>query len=260
MTLEGKTALVTGAGSGIGRATAMEFAKAGASVALADLNQDGLDETCANLKSVGQQVLAVQSDIGDLASIDAMIRSIVGELGHIDIVVNNAGVTRHGALLDITEEIWDLMQRINAKGTFFCMQGVARQMVEQGRGGRIINMSSTGGKGFRGTSSPAYAASKGAIISMTYIAAVQLAPHDINVNAICPGLVDTDMLRGMLAQRSKDMGTPVEQLIEGLEQIVPLGRLDEPEDIAAMAVFLAGPGGRNITGQTINIDGGLVMN
>ncbi len=133
-------------------------------------------------------------------------------------------------------------------------------MVEQGRGGRIINISSTGGKGFRGTSSPAYAASKGAIISMTYIAAVQLAAHDINVNAICPGLVDTQMLNGMLAQRAADTGTTVEQLKEGLEQMVPLGRLDEPEDIAAMAVFLSGPGGRNITGQTINIDGGLVMN
>ena len=95
---------------------------------------------------------------------------------------------------------------------------------------------------------------------MTYIAAVQLAPYDINVNAICPGLVDTKMLRGMLAQRSVDTGTPVERLKEALEQMVPLGRLDDPEDIAAMAVFLAGPGGRNITGQTINIDGGLVMN
>ena len=95
---------------------------------------------------------------------------------------------------------------------------------------------------------------------MTYIAAVQLARHDINVNAICPGLVDTQMLRGMLAQRATDTGASVEQLIEGLEEMVPLGRLDDPEDIAAMAVFLAGPGGRNITGQTINIDGGLVMN
>ena len=95
---------------------------------------------------------------------------------------------------------------------------------------------------------------------MTYIAAVQLAVHDINVNAICPGLVDTEMLRGMLAQRSSDTGTPVEQLVEGLEQMVPLGRLDDPEDVALMAAFLAGPGGRNITGQTVNIDGGLVMN
>ncbi|MDH3668983.1 MAG: glucose 1-dehydrogenase [Paracoccaceae bacterium] len=260
MALDGKTALVTGAGSGIGAATAIELAKAGANVAAADLDANAANETAKRTGALGQRGLAIQADIGNLSDIDAMVSTVVGELGGIDIVVNNAGVTRHGALLDITEETWDLMQNINAKGTFFCVQRVARQMVEQGRGGRIINMSSTGGKGFRGTSSPAYAASKGAIISMTYIAAVQLAPHDINVNAICPGLVDTPMLRGMLAQRSNDTGTPVQQLFEGLENMVPLGRLDDPEDVAAMAAFLAGPGGRNITGQTINIDGGLVMN
>ncbi len=260
MALDGKTALVTGAGSGIGAATAIELAKAGANVAAADLDAKAANETAKRTGALGRRGLAIQADIGNLSDIDSMVGTVVGELGGIDIVVNNAGVTRHGALLDITEETWDLMQNINAKGTFFCLQRVARQMVEQERGGRIINISSTGGKGFRGTSSPAYAASKGAIISMTYIAAVQLAPHDINVNAICPGLVDTPMLRGMLAQRSDDTGTPAQELFEGLEKMVPLGRLDDPEDVATMAAFLAGPGGRNITGQTINIDGGLVMN
>lgn len=260
MTLEGKKALVTGAGAGIGEATAIALAKAGAAVAVADIDPQAVDRTHAALGSLGERSVPIQADISRLSDIDAMVGTAVRELGGIDIVVNNAGVTRHGALLDITEETWDLMQNVNAKGTFFSIQRLARQMVEQDRGGRIINISSTGGKGFRGTSSPAYAASKGAIISMTYIAAVQLAAHDINVNAICPGLVDTQMLRGMLAQRSADTGTPVDQLVHGLEQMVPLGRLDDPEDIAEMAVFLAGPGGRNITGQTINIDGGLVMN
>ena len=260
MALDGKVALVTGAGRGIGEATAIALAKAGADVGVADLDPRLAEETSAAIRSLGRRSLAIGADIGELDNIDAMVGTVASELGGIDVVVNNAGVTRHGALLDTTEEMWDLMQRINAKGTFFCMQRVARQMVEQGRGGRIINISSTGAKGFRGTSSPAYAASKGAIISMTYIAAVQLATHDINVNAICPGLVDTQMLNGMLSQRAADTGTPVEQLKEELEQMIPLGRLDEPEDIAAMAVFLAGPGGRNITGQTINIDGGLVMN
>ncbi len=259
MALCGKKALVTGAGAGIGEATALALADAGADVGVADLDADAATRTCAKLASLGRRSVSIRADISDLSDIDAMVDTAVRELGGIDILVNNAGVTRHGALLDITEETWDLMQRVNAKGTFFCIQRVAREMVEQDRGGRIINISSTGGKGFRGTSSPAYAASKGAIISMTYIAAVQLAVHDINVNAICPGLVDTRMLRDMLAQRSADTGKPVEQLVEGLERMVPLGRLDDPEDIAAMAVFLAGPGGRNITGQTINVDGGLVM-
>jgi NAD(P)-dependent dehydrogenase (short-subunit alcohol dehydrogenase family) len=260
MTLEGKIALVTGAGRGIGEATATELTKAGADIAVADLDEAAAKKVSARILSLGQQSQAVQVDIGDVTAIERMVETVVRNLGGIDIVVNNAGVTRHGALLDITEETWDLMQRINSKGTFFCIQHVARQMVKQGRGGRIINISSTGGKGFRGTSSPAYAASKGAINAMTYIAAVQLAPEDINVNALCPGLVDTQMLRGMLAQRSADVGTPADELFEKLQQMVPLGRLDDPEDIAAMATFLAGPGGRNITGQTINIDGGLVMN
>jgi NAD(P)-dependent dehydrogenase (short-subunit alcohol dehydrogenase family) len=256
MALEGKIALVTGAGRGIGEATAIEFAKAGADVAVADIEATSADQTSAKIRSLGRRSLAIQSDISDLAQIDSMVDAIAGELGGIDVVVSSAGVTRHGTLLEITEETWDLMQRVNAKGTFFCMQRVARKMVEQGRGGRIINIASTAGKGFRGTSSPAYAASKGAIISMTYIAAHQLAAHDITVNAICPGLVETQMLDGMLAQRAADTGTTVEELKEGLKQMVPLGRLDEPEEIAAMAVFLAGPGARNITGQTINIDGG----
>ncbi len=148
MTLDGMTALVTGAGGGIGKATAIELAKAGADVAVADLNLDTAKETCAKSRLLGSRGLPIRADIGDLSDIDAMVGAAVGELGGIDIVVNNAGVTRHGALLDITEETWDLMQRINAKGTFFCIQRVARQMVDQGRGGRIINISSTGGKGF----------------------------------------------------------------------------------------------------------------
>lgn len=260
MTLDGKVALVTGAGSGIGAAIAIELAKAGADVAVADIDANSANETVKKIDAFGRCSLANRTDISSISEINAMVETVVDELGAIDIVVNSAGATRHGALLDITEETWDLMQNVNAKGTFFCIQSVARQMVEQGRGGRIINISSTGGKGFRGTSSPAYAASKGAVISMTYIAAVQLASHDINVNAICPGLVDSPMFRGMIAQRADDTGTSVQQLFEELEKMIPLGRLDDPEDIAAMAVFLAGPGGRNITGQTINIDGGLVMN
>ena len=260
MALEGKVALVTGAGRGIGRAVAIGLAKAGAEVAVADIEVAPADEAGAEIRALGRRSLTLRADLGDLADIDAMVATVAGEMGGIDVVVNNAGVTRHGTLLEITEETWDRIHRINAKGTFFCIQRVARQMIEQGRGGRIINVASTAGKGFRGTSSPAYAASKGAIISMTYIAAHQLAAHDINVNAICPGLVETQMLNDMLAERAADTGTPVTQLKESLQQMIPLGRLDEPEDIAATAVFLAGPGGRNITGQTINIDGGLIMN
>ena len=257
--LDGKIALVTGAGSGIGRACAIALADAGAAVALADKNRQGADEACAGIRSAGGNAIPVDVDIGDLKSIDAMIARIAAELGPIDIAVNNAGIARHGSLLEIEEETWDLLQEINAKGTFFCMQRVARQMVEGARPGRIVNISSIGGKGFRRTASAAYAASKGAVIAMTYVAAFQLSGHDINVNAICPGIVDTALLRGMLSQRAEATGTSVDTLLDNLRQTVPIGRFSEPEDIAAMVVFLAGPGGRNITGQTINIDGGMIM-
>lgn len=257
--LDGKTALVTGAGGGIGRACAIALADAGAAVALADRDRQGADAACADISSAGGTAIPVQVDIGDLKSIDAMIDHVAAELGPVDIAVNNAGIARHGSLLEITEETWDLLQQVNARGTFFCMQRVARQMVEGERPGRIINISSIGGKGFRRTASAAYAASKGAVIAMTYVAAFQLSAHDITVNAICPGVVDTALLRGMLSARSSATGTPVEDLIRDLEQMVPLGRLNTPEDMAAMVVFLAGPGGHNITGQTFNIDGGLIM-
>jgi NAD(P)-dependent dehydrogenase (short-subunit alcohol dehydrogenase family) len=253
--LDGKTALVTGAGSGIGRACAIALADAGAAVALADRDRQGADAACADIRSAGGTAIPVDVDIGDLKSIDAMIDHVAAELGPVD----NAGIARHGWLLEITEETWDLLQQVNARGTFFCMQRVARQMVERERPGRIVNISSIGGKGFRRTASAAYAASKGAVIAMTYVAAFQLSAHDITVNAICPGVVDTALLRGMLSARSSATGTPVEDLVRDLEQMVPLGRLNTPEDMAAMVVFLAGPGGRNITGQTFNIDGGMIM-
>ena len=257
--LDGKIALVTGAGSGIGRACAVALADAGATVALADRDAGRVQAASDEINSAGAKSMPVNVDIGDLNSIDAMVDTIGAELGPIDIAVNNAGISIHGSFLEIEEETWDQLQQVNAKGTFFCMQRVARQMVEGGRPGRIINISSIGGKGFRRTASAAYAASKGAIIAMTYVAAFQLARQDINVNAICPGVVDTALLRGMLAERAKETGMPIEDIIRDLEDMVPLGRLNTPEDMAAMVVFLAGPGGRNITGQTINVDGGMIM-
>ncbi len=259
MTLEGKSALVTGAGQGIGQAIAIALAEAGAEVAAVDRDVGAAENTAQKVQALDRRALAIEADIGELGDIDAMVTQAAEALGGIDVLVNNAGVNSHGRLLDITEETWDLMQKVNAKGSFFCLQRVAQRMVEQDRGGRIINIASIGGKGFRGTASPAYAASKGAIIAMTYIAAVHLAPHDITVNAICPGMVDTQMLRGMLAQRADDTGQSAAELLAGLQETVPLGRLIEAEEIAATVVFLAGPGGRNITGQTLNVDGGLIM-
>ncbi len=148
------------------------------------------------------------------------------------------------------------MHAVNARGVFFCMQRAAREMAKQG-GGKIINMASIAGKGYRGTSNIAYAASKGAVITMTRIAATQLAPHNINVNAICPGLTRTPMLESILRDNIQRRGLDEAEVIRRLETTVPLGRSNAPEDIANMAAFLASPESDNITGQSFNVDGGL---
>jgi NAD(P)-dependent dehydrogenase (short-subunit alcohol dehydrogenase family) len=253
-------ALVTGAGRGIGKAAAIALAEAGASVVIADIDAASAERTAAAIENLGRRSLAVAADLGDLGHIDLLVERSVRELRGIDILVNNAALTKHDRFLDVTEATWDRLHRVNAKGVFFCTQRVARQMAAQGRGGRIINIASIAGKGYAHASNPAYAASKGAVIATTYIAAHQLAEHDINVNAICPGVVETELLDGMLTERAEQTGSTLEQMKERMRQGIPLGRANLPEDIAAMIVFLAGPGARNITGQTINVDGGLIMN
>jgi NAD(P)-dependent dehydrogenase (short-subunit alcohol dehydrogenase family) len=259
MTLQGKIAVVTGAGRGIGKATALALAGAGADVAIADIDAAAAEASAGAVEKLGRRSLAVPSDMGDLAQIDDLVERTVRTLGGIDILVNNAAITEHGRFLEVTEATWDKLHRVNAKGAFFCAQRVAREMAAQGRGGRIVNIASIAGKGYAHTSNPAYAASKGAVISMTYIAAHQLAEHDITVNAICPGVVLTPMLDDMLAERAAQTGLSVEALKERMCEPIPIGRANLPEDIAAMVVFLAGPGARNITGQTVNVDGGLIM-
>jgi NAD(P)-dependent dehydrogenase (short-subunit alcohol dehydrogenase family) len=259
MVLRDKVALVTGAAQGIGRAAALELARNGVHLAVSDINADALEQTSIDIREMGQRCVAIQADMGSLNDIDRMVTEAADELGGIDILFNNAGITWHRDFFDIVEDDWDKIHRVNAKGAFFCMQRTARQMVEQGRGGRIINTASIAGKGFRDTSNAAYAASKGAVISMTLIAAHQLAKHDINVNAICPGVTRTSMLENFMAKRSNERGVSQAELEAELARTVPIGRYNEPDDIAAMTVFLAGPGARNITGQTFNVDGGLVM-
>ena len=174
-------------------------------------------------------------------------------------MVNNAGVTKYLDIMDVEEEDWDRIHRVNAKGVFFCMQRAARELIDQGQGGRIINIASIAGKGYAGTSNAAYAASKGAVISMTHIAALQLGQYDINVNAICPGSTLTTMAAETMSDRSERSGQSMQELEEARDAKIPIGRPNDPEDIAALAVFLAGSGARNITGQAFNVDGGLVM-
>ena len=258
MQLEGKSMLVTGAARGFGQAIAELAAEEGARVAVADVNLDGVEAVAQGIRDRGGEAVALQADVSDVASVDAMVAAAVEAFGGIDVLANNAGITRVAPLLEVTERDWDSIMGVNAKGAFFVQQRVAREMVERGRGGRIINMGSVVGKGGR-ASNAAYAASKGAVIAFTYQASSALAAHDICVNAICPGAAETEMFAGVRRQRAEASGQSYEETTLATLAGVPLGRLIDPQDIARLAVFLAGPGGRNITGQTINIDGGVLM-
>ena len=253
-TSDARTVLVTGAGSGIGRASALAFAEAGYRIAAADLDERA---AAATAEAAGGGALAVQADVGDVADIDRMVSTVVTELGHLDVILNNAGVTRGAYIMNITEEDWDRMHRVNAKGVFFCLQRAAQEMIPR-REGRIINIASIAGRGFAGTSNAAYAASKGAVISLTKTAAQQLARHNINVNSICPGVTMTEMVSALVSQRAEKEGISLDDAIAKAVRPIPLRRANDPADIAAMAVFLASPGARNITGQCYNVDGGLV--
>ena len=257
MQLADKVALVTGAGSGIGRACAVALAEAGAHVVAVDIDGKTAEDTACAIASFQRRSLGLQADVGDLADIDRMVQAAMNEFGRIDISVNNAGVTRRADIMDLTEADWDRIHRVNAKGVFFCLQRVAREMIPR-REGRIISIASIAGRGYAGTSNAAYAASKGAVISLTKTASQQLAKHNINVNAICPGVTRSALSDANLRVRAEQEGVTLEEMERRRAAVIPLNRANDPEDIGAMAVFLASPGARNITGQCYNVDGGLV--
>jgi NAD(P)-dependent dehydrogenase (short-subunit alcohol dehydrogenase family) len=257
-TLADRVAIVTGAGHGIGHATALALAGAGAAVAAVDIDKAAAEKTAAAVAALGRPSLALAADVGDLASIDQMVGRVVETFGRIDTLVNNAGVTRRAYIMDLTEADWDRIMRVNGKGVFFCLQRVAREMIPR-RSGAIVNIASIAGKGYAGASNAIYAGSKGAVIGMTRLAALQLARHNINVNAICPGTTVTALSNDNLKSRAREEGVSVEEMERRRNAAIPLGRANDPEDIAALAVFLASPGARNITGQSLNVDGGIIF-
>lgn len=274
--LKGKVALVTGAGgkNGIGRAIATRLAKEGADVVVNDITEHpytgkdtewcGLSDVVREIEAMGQRAISVVADVSDAKQVSDMIDKTVSHFGKIDILVNNAG-TKAGKdrvpVVDLAEEDWDRVQRVNVKGVFLCCQAVSRHLIAQGSGGRIINISSVRGK--QGAASyAAYSASKFAVIGLTQSLAHELAPYQVNVNALCPSLVDTERVAHLASALMPENLSTEEQHAEFARNAVasvPLGRLAEGADVANMAAFLASDEAAYLTGLSVTVAGGLVM-
>ena len=258
MELGGQTAIVTGAGRNIGRAIALALAGMGADVVGAEVDEASGERTAEEVRERGRRALALPTDVTRLADLQAMADRTVAEWGRIDILVNNAGIHRSAYTADVTEDDWDRLLAVNAKGVFFASQAVLRHMVKARRG-NIISVASMAGKmGLK--TSLVYGITKAAVISMTKSLAVAHAGDGIRANCVCPGIVETDMIFQIDREAGEKLFglKPGEYLKQRVEQI-PLGRIEAPEDVANVVGFLASGKSSYMTGQAINVTGGLVM-
>ncbi|WP_174733894.1 3-oxoacyl-[acyl-carrier-protein] reductase [Mesobacillus harenae] len=247
MKLEGKVALVTGGSRGIGREIALQLAKEGANVVVNYAGSEAkANEVADEIKSLGREAAAIQGDVANADAVAEMIKETVDRFGRLDILVNNAGITKDNLLMRMKESEWDDVINTNLKGVFLCTKAVSRQMMKQ-RSGRIINISSVVGvSGNPGQAN--YVAAKSGVIGLTKTAAKELAPRGITVNAVAPGFITTDMTDKLTEEVKTEM----------LKQI-PLARFGEPGDIAKVVVFLASEDSSYMSGQTLHVNGGMVM-
>jgi NAD(P)-dependent dehydrogenase (short-subunit alcohol dehydrogenase family) len=259
MRLEGRVSLITGAGGGIGRATALRLAEEGSDLALADINPALMGETATLVRhKTGRRVTESVADVTQPSDVGAMVDRAVADFGQLDAVVHNVGVQHIAPLLEVTEADYDRILALNLKSVFFGIQAAARVMMKQ-RAGKIVNLSSTAAR-VPVPNCMAYGAAKMGVISLTQSAAIALAPYNVNVNAVCPGFVPTLMAEDIGRGYMKHFGISKEQRIEQQIQGAPFKRLQQPEDIAAAIAFLASDDAREITGVTLNVNGGMSVN
>jgi NAD(P)-dependent dehydrogenase (short-subunit alcohol dehydrogenase family) len=257
MELKGQVAIVTGAGRGIGRAIALELARQGADVVIAELDQAGAKRTAEEVGALGRRAVVAPTDVTSRADLRAMVDRARAEFGRIDILVNNAGIYKAAPTLDVTEDHWDAIMNINAKAVFFASQAVLPVMIAQ-KSGSIVSLASMAGKIGSKTNLP-YNASKAAVVSMTKSLALAHAADGIRVNCVCPGFVETDMWTMVSRDQGALLGITAEEFTRHRAAQVPLGRMEKPEDVAHVVAFLAGPRSGYMTGQALSVDGGLVM-
>lgn len=264
MRLQGKTALVTGAATGIGRAIALTLAAEGAWVAVTDIDEERARQVASEIHATGGQALGLRLDVTRGEEITFATETVLARRGRLDIWVNNAGVSTMNRFVDLTEHDWDFNMGVNAKGAFLCSQVAARQMIRQepdaaGLRGRIINIASMAGKRGNVPFLAHYVASKFAVVGLTQAMAGELAPYRILVNAVCPGYVQTSMQERELGWEATLRGIPVEDVKRLYIADTPLGRLETPEDVARVVLFLASDDANFITGEAINVNGGAWM-
>jgi len=257
--LTDQVAIVTGGGSGIGRAVALRFAREGCKVTVADINKATAAQVVAEIGALGGEALAVAVDVTRKADCDRMVTETVAHFGQLNIQFNNAGIVRVATLLETDEELWDAIMNVNAKGLLFSAQAAAQQMITQGGGGRIINNASAAGKMAPGRMPlGAYAASKHAVVGLTRQMGLEWAQHGILVNCVCPGIVDTPMWELIDREVAAREGVPIGSIKAQVASTIPIGRIEQPEDVANMVAFLASADAAYVTAQAVDVSGGRI--
>jgi NAD(P)-dependent dehydrogenase (short-subunit alcohol dehydrogenase family) len=254
----GQVAIVTGAGQGIGRAIALRLAEDGMCVVVADRQAELAESVAAELRGSGCRALALAIDVASAADRQRMIDATLAEFGRLDALVNNAGIQRVSLPLDVAEEHWDAVMSVNAKSVYFCCIAALRHMVAQRRG-RVINIASIAGKTASTIYHPIYNVSKAAVIAMTKTLATAYAADGVRVNAVCPGVIETPMQDVVDAEFARVTGRPAEAIRAERVGRIPVGAIGTGDDVAGVVSFLVGPDAGYMTGQAINVSGGLVM-